>query len=562
MTGNKIKLLKIFLIFLSVLASLKMIFFAVGLDEEYQVVMSYRNAMGDKLFLNMWEPHQSSAFLCTLLMKPYLRLFGTTGVIIYLRAWGTLLHLAVSIYLYRVLRDMIDKDYAWMLSLIYYNTIPKQIMTPEFGMMQVWFYTLLSLFLIRFYLGGRRKRYLALGAVSLALTILSYPSCLLLFPFVLIFIIRFSGNNKWQDAGLFILVCALCAAGYLGMLFTYTTPKELVNTLSFILKADVTHNFSPSHKFLLFLQKGLYEVALWTGCWLVATAVAAKKKLDKQKKNCIIIMLACLVQLFYWVVLNIGYESMHIHLIAITVAGLGTLAKTHNNASKVDGLGPSLLKYGILGAVLCLLAVVYLTDISLTESIPHAMPAAFYGAALLVLSCKTTAQKGNSKWLQGALIVWCLTAVFGKGYTLRASTDYSNVLQSGGILKQGPAAGTFSKYITAYIYNCDYQDWEKYLQDGDRVLIIIDQIQNLGTIQYLFKDVEISHYSIVNFSFYDERLLEYWEMYPDKKPNVIIVDCWYGELKTDPEGWIMKYIENDFGYTQVNDGTYIRIYRQ
>ncbi|MCR5715629.1 MAG: hypothetical protein K6G23_02115, partial [Lachnospiraceae bacterium] len=100
------------------------------------------------------------------------------------------------------------------------------------------------------------------------------------------------------------------------------------------------------------------------------------------------------------------------------------------------------------------------------------------------------------------------------------------------------------------------------LRDGDRVLIVVDQVMNLDTTQYLFKDVTISHYSIVNPTAYDERLLAYWKMYPEKAPNVIIVDCWYGNLMTDPESFIMHYIEQDFGYTSVTDGRYIRIYRK
>ena len=114
----------------------------------------------------------------------------------------------------------------------------------------------------------------------------------------------------------------------------------------------------------------------------------------------------------------------------------------------------------------------------------------------------------------------------------------------------------------AYIYNQDYEDWQTLLQDGDRVLIMVDQVMSLGTIQYLFKDVEISHFSIVNPTAYDERLLEYWELYPEKSPNVIIVDCWYGDLMAEPDSWMMRYIEEDFGYTQAEDGSYIRIYRR
>ena len=129
-------------------------------------------------------------------------------------------------------------------------------------------------------------------------------------------------------------------------------------------------------------------------------------------------------------------------------------------------------------------------------------------------------------------------------------------------MRNGPAAGIISNYMIPYVYNCDYEDWQQYMQHGDKVLIVVDQVNNLSTIQYLFKDVEISHFSIVNPTAYDERLLEYWELFPEKAPNVILVDCWYGQLMADPDSWIMQYIENDFGYTQVNDGRYIRIYRK
>ena len=170
-------MINIILVTLSILASLKMLFFALGLDEEYQVVIAYRNAMGDRLFWDMWEPHQTSAFLCTLLMKPYLSLFGTTGIVLYLRACGTLLHLCVSLYLCKVMKTLMGKEYAWLLALIYFNTIPKQIILPEFSIIQVWSYTLLCLFLLQYYNGEGKIKYLISAALSLALNVLVYPSC-------------------------------------------------------------------------------------------------------------------------------------------------------------------------------------------------------------------------------------------------------------------------------------------------------------------------------------------------------------------------------------------------
>lgn len=73
---------------------------------------------------------------------------------------------------------------------------------------------------------------------------------------------------------------------------------------------------------------------------------------------------------------------------------------------------------------------------------------------------------------------------------------------------------------------------------------------------------QVAHYSIVDPTAYDERLLTYWELYPEKLPNVIVVDCWYGELKESAESWIMQYIEGEFGYSQINEGRYVRFYRK
>lgn len=560
---TKQKWFYILLIALSLLASFKMVFFSLGLDEEYQVVMAYRNARGDRLFLDMWEPHQSSAFLCTLLMKPYLALFGTTGVVLYLRLCGTVLHLMVSFCLYRVLKSLMEKKYAWILALIYFNTIPKQIILPEFGIMQVWFYTLLSLCLIQYYIKGRKRQYLVLASLALVLNVLSYPSCLILFPFLLLLCFRFSGKDKWRDMGMVTLVCCLCGLGYLGMLFTYTFPAELLATLSHILNGDVTHSLALSEKIFSLLSGCLYVAVLWTACFALAFGVGKWKKLPRERYYYLATILACGLELLFWLPLNKGYENMQIHLAAFTLAGL-CLTQNRKQQPLQTTILFSLLRYLIAGALVSLLAVAYLTDLTVMLSIPHAMLAAFFGAALLVLEQHQKKEQSapTAKWLYATLLLWCLTAILGKGYTMRSGASYHNILQSAGIMRNGPAAGIISNYMIPYVYNCDYEDWQQYMQHGDKVLIVVDQVNNLSTIQYLFKDVEISHFSIVNPTAYDERLLEYWELFPEKAPNVILVDCWYGQLMADPDSWIMQYIENDFGYTQVNDGRYIRIYRK
>lgn len=620
--------IKIVLIILSILASIKMLFFAFGLDEEYQLVMSYRNLRGDELFHTMWEPHQSSAFLCTLLMRPYLALFGKTGVVIWLRFCGTLIHMGVSFYLYRVLCRMIRKDSAFLIGLTYYNIIPKQIMMPEFGIMQVWFLTLLSLFLIQYYDSDvREKKYLILAALSLVLTILSYPSCLILyFPAVWI-IWRRSGKKRLADLGIFTGVCALCGVLYLGMLLRNNTVEGLLHVVSYIVDGDITHSLTLMDKVRAYGKGVLAQVVLCLAIFGLARIGAALTLRGKRKRGVAVageeeiarerllwtVALTCLLQLYGWTIGNIGYEEMQIYVTVFALLGLSCYHKTAGE-KRQEGL----LADCIVLAVFALLAVLYLTDRRLMESLPHGMPAALFGMVLVVMywekaaadktaeaetgrvievkagtdkaiemeACRTqeamTSGDGAEKSGIGAvnaraasfgagrpaaciyaiLLLWALTMTFGKGYNVRGGTNYQNVLQSRGILKYGPAAGTIADYMRAYIYNCDYEDLREMVQDGDRVLVMVDQVMNLGTIRYLFRDVEVCHYSIVNPTPYDERLLAYWEMFPEKEPNVIIVDAWYGQLMTDPEGWLMRYVEEEFGYTSMQEGRYVRVYRK
>ncbi len=647
---------KIILVVLSIFAAVKMLFFAFGLDEEYQLVMAYRNVKGDKLFLDMWEPHQSSAFLCVLLMRPYLAFFGETGVVIWLRLCGTLIHLGVSFYLSRVLRRMVSRDSAFLLGLIYFNTIPKQIMLPEFGIMQVWFLTLLSLFLIQYYDSGvsgdntdageaagnviaggniKKRKYLVFSAFALVLEVLSYPSCLLLYLPAVWIIWRRSGKNRLVDTGIFTGVCAVCGMVYLGLLLRNNTLEGLFTTLSFIVNGDITHSLSFADKLVSLGKDILMPLVLCLGIFVLAFVLAnagvkigvkGKEKetgegergedakeggvpeRDEEKffrlQLIWVTALSCLVELWYWVVLNAGYEGLQIHLVVFAVSGVlyyiqavkrrgirGNVKAADDRGEREERTGDksrravsiadredsneedrsfqqkSLLLDNIILAGGALLAVLYLTDLGLMDSLPHAMTAAFFGMTLVVMHWEErrgidgVIEKGSA-CVCIVLLLWAFTAVFGKGYTLRSGTGYHNVLQSGGILKHGPAIGTISDYMCAYIYNCDYEDWQGMVQDGDRVLIMVDQVMNLGTIQYLFKDVEVSHYSIVNPTAYDERLLDYWEQFPEKEPNVIIVDDWYGQLMTDPEGWLMRYAEGEFGYTSVEQGRYIRIYRK
>lgn len=60
---KKYRWLVILLVLGAVIVNVKKIFTDFMIDSEYAVALSYRLARGDEMFTQMWEPHQTSAFL-------------------------------------------------------------------------------------------------------------------------------------------------------------------------------------------------------------------------------------------------------------------------------------------------------------------------------------------------------------------------------------------------------------------------------------------------------------------------------------------------------------------
>lgn len=563
--------IKLFLLILTVLASIKMLLQNFSLDEEYQIMMSYRNIMGDTMVDTMWEPHQTSSFLCTVFMWPYFKLTGTfTGVVIYLRFMGTLVHLGITCYLYRVFSHFLKKDYAFYLALFFFNTIPKLIMLPEFGGMQVWFGLLCFLMIIDSAedislqkCGTRPVRAytkLIFAGLFLCLEVLSYPSCVfLLIPF-LFMIWYFHNEKRIAKCLIFTATCGVIGFGYAAYFWIKLGTEVFWRNISAILNSDLTHTFDTGLK----LRTILGDLGHYLIFFLILTAAAflfcmlppLKKHLPKKKEIAvtgILLLLSVLYQLFSWIFLNTGYEYLQLYLAVTLCLGLWFFAFRLHDSDTFS-------RYMLFGAsigLISLACVMMLTDLNLLSSIPHGML-----GSICMLAFFVHITHSYERFLYTILLAFCYAACIGKGYTLRGGMDYNNVLQSENICKHGPAIGTISNYMGAYIYNNEYKLWQDTIPEGSKVLIATDNVHSTNTIQYTFKNAEVCHYSIVDPTAYDERLLTYWSYYPEKKPDIIVIDCWFGNMLFAEDSWIVQYIEHDFGYTEVIDGDYVRIYKK
>ena len=113
-------------IFLTVLGIIKTIFISSDIDESYAVAQAYRLCMGDKILLNMWEPHQFSAYLPAILMKLFIEITGGTNyIVIFLRIVGSLIHIGLGYWLYKIACNFICKKESLFLLLLHINFLTK-----------------------------------------------------------------------------------------------------------------------------------------------------------------------------------------------------------------------------------------------------------------------------------------------------------------------------------------------------------------------------------------------------------------------------------------------------
>lgn len=559
----------------SVLAAVKLIFVDYTLDEEYQIVMAYRNLSGDMLFKEMWEPHQTSAFLCAGLMWVYRAVTGTfTGVVLYLRIVTAGIQLALTYCVYRTLRRGMRKEYAFLLAVLYFNIVPKNIQIPEFGNMQLWFLTAGVLLMMEYYhdqeRGEKNKWYLPVAAgIALSCEILTYPTCIILFPFFLAWILVKSGKRRWRDSLILVMTCAVCGGLWLIYVFQNVNLQEFVENIGRLVSYDATHEISgmteiKTHTYAdNFVLWGVWLAvtgAVSSLFWLIARWLLKRKGGEVSgKAGCLVFLIiavvtAELVQIYYWAVQGIGYEYLQIHLLLIWLSAAVVW--------RWAGERRKALFWGVLGTLAAYAGVMYISDLTLYYTLPHGSLGIVFAAAVIVFTLENVMGESGKPWVYLLLISLCLCCIFGKGYTLRGGKNNNTILKIRGIIKEGPAAGILMDYMGAYIYNSNYEFYRDNLEAGENVLIVVGIVLAPGTTAYLFDDYEVCHYSVVDPTSYDQRLLEYWEQYPDKKPDVIVVDCWYGELQEPRDNWIMRYIEDGFGYTAVQDGDYVRFYRK
>ena len=231
------------------IASVSLLFTNISYDVEYQVAMAYRVLKGDVMILEMWEPHQTSAFLCAIFMKIYMTLFGTTtGIILYLQFVGFALRVLCGFLMYKIVRKVSGEVPAIIVFGINLLISPKELVLPEFGNMQLLFGMLLF-FMLVYYQEKAKIRYLIGAAIFMCLGVFSYPSFLLVYIAVVIIFIKNSKTPK-KDIAIFTGVCALIGGSFVVYILSIVDWATMMNCLDVALAVEPSHTVSLGDKVL------------------------------------------------------------------------------------------------------------------------------------------------------------------------------------------------------------------------------------------------------------------------------------------------------------------------
>lgn len=554
----------------SILAAIKCIFVGLQRDEEYALTLSYRLIKGDRLLAQIWDPHQTSAFLLSAIEWIFIKITGgTTFLVLWCKIAGSLIHGLLAFYLYRTILFYTSKRNAFLLAVIYFGILPKDGVIPEFSLMMAWFITLIVISLMRMneYSKKGENKKIILQSVLLSLysfgLVLSYPSCVILIPFIYAFLIIDRKKNPKAVLFVYPVVFVVLSALYAGYLLSYMSPEIILFNVKEALKANGSHEFGDSLRLTLFVRSALAFVIISTIAGGVSAAIVLTAKKISGKANaktttllqtgmCAVI-LGTIAQVFFCAFRIFEYLYSYELCYYFWIIGMALFILI---AKRKEGENVLFFKAVILN-LLGFLSVMMLTNLTIFTSIPYCIS----GVVICLLAIMLRTGNKDTKTQRLALLMVLAVAfstTFFKGFSYNSNDGYNwNVLRADKLVHAGPAKGIILEYMTGCINESAIDDWNQYIEDGDSVLV-----WDVTSLYYMNKDVNIASYTTISTpTYYVDSLKAYWSENPDKYPDVIAVADWFGnDFRMTDYDHFLDWIENEFGADVVCQSNYYRYY--
>lgn len=530
------------LVILSVLASVTKVLTGFDIDEAYALAIPYRVLQGDRLFADMWEVHQTSFLLPYLFMKLFYAVTGSvTGIVLYMRIMTTIVHLAVSVPVYfgikRVLKNE-GQEIAVLLALGYYNFLPKWMISMDFSMQQLWFFTLFAVCFLKAWAvaGKKRNLWLAVAGLMLALDVLAYPGMVLVYPVAVFLILFKKKEGKWT--GVFSLTggCLVAAVIFFLYIFRYMTLQELLQAVPQVFM-DGSHQYDLATKLGLYVSQWA-EVLVQSAILLVPSgAVAAVAVWFYKRRNlegkygklptgllfCAVfeILVSALIS-FAGAVVTWGPFRLQVrYIIQFVMAffiwkSVYKARKTENNA-KEDAAGRTCL-WLLWLSLTAFLGVLIASNVGPVTSSSYLVIGNLVFVALSLLAADKSGPAMRGLTYAGT-VLFVLSLIMCKGYYMR-NTEYvpGDISEPLAKVESGPLAGICVPVEDQVRYTRDYETIQSGTTNKDRVLF-------MGTegLCNLYANGKIVIPTTISTPAFNEQWVDYFTMYPEKQPTVIFL---------------------------------------
>ena len=512
------------LILLSVVAAVNQLLIGFDIDEGYAVSMPFRLLQGDHLFADMWEVHQTSALLPAAFLWLFYQVTGSTAyMVLYLRIVATLLHLGMTVLIYRKTRKYLTADWSLLFALLYLNLLPKWIISLDFSMQQVWGLTLLFTCLLEE--RGTEKKQLwqdFLAGLSLAFTVLAYPGMVLLYPAVLVMICMcnkvLSGKDKCRKCLLFTAGCAVCAVVFFLYVLLFMPVADFLSGIPKVFM-DGTHQFTMQTKLLLYGQQWLNvakQLLILSVLPLLAALILQifRQKKKKEKGSLFLAFLLLFVaETSLLMILGnlVGIQMGPFHFqvryllffLCICIAGW--------NVRNTDR---PLFYVPIFLMLVAFVGILVFSNVGPDSSSSYLGLGILAGFSLLL---KKYPQK--EQLLFATTVLFVLSLLFCKGYYVRI-TEYgpSTVRQQRVQVTEGALAGIYVLPEEAEQYMQEHETVQCVTQPDDKLLFLgTDGILNLSA------NCPFVSPSTISTPAFNEQWVEYFTEYPEKEPTVIVL---------------------------------------
>lgn len=543
------RIVQVGIIGLTVIGYIKGIFISLDIDESYAVAQSYRLAMGEHLFADMWEAHQLSAFMSAVFIKLYLVVFQTTDyLVIYLRVVGMLIHAAFGVWLYRSYKGKFHGSIVFLVVFLHLNFFPKWVQMPEFELMHYWFLLAIFLLLHSYFTSGKKDLWKPfLAGVCLVGSMMSYPTMILLYPIYLIGLCILErlqndvkGAKMLQSSLWLTLGAAVSGGAFLLYLFSYQSWEELLRNVSYVFMDESHTTYTMAEKWSMYAGQAkelceTYFESLWIAAVIVVVAGALLLVIGRLRRDLvlsspvgkkvemgilsILILTAILLQKDH--ILGCLLEDqnqfyLQVRYIAAIIPAVYLGIRYHRRMAVYFWLC-------VMPSLVSLPAVLLITNMNVNVTCSRAVLGIWGSIWMLCVYLREELQEREllGKVLTYGLGLSLLTGFFVCRVIMIRVTGCLPVTVMAPMEKMeyGPEKGIYILDEQAQIWNDNYPILKELIKADERLLYI-------GAEHLIYPGVgcTVSTPSTQGTTVFNEMFFRYYEENPDKLPSIVVID--------------------------------------